>query len=241
MAFWPKADTGNQTEAANGKPNGSGAKSAPSPLSRIEPLGEKSSSKPVKAAAPAQPQAEQPVPPEIAAKIGELRNKIQLSIGQIVLSVMNLPRYKHQSLADLSHILIEPLLRDRVAIAHKQIKAADGTISIDEESVAGIAIWATVSDAVDAKITEQIRAGAFPVRLGVDDWTSGENVWLLDVVAGDRKQATSVLANFRQLAGDKPVKIHPIIGRLIDPAVLEKLRGAEQADALAAKPAAGRA
>jgi cytolysin-activating lysine-acyltransferase len=85
---------------------------------------------------------------------------------------------------------------------------------------------ASGAPAKNAKITEQIRAGAFPVRLGVDDWTSGENVWLLDVVAGDRKQATSVLANFRQLAGDKPVKIHPIIGRLIDPAVLEKLRGA---------------
>jgi cytolysin-activating lysine-acyltransferase len=86
------------------------------------------------------------------------------------------------------------------------------------------ASWASEAPAKkDAKITEQIRAGAFPVRLGVDDWTSGENVWLLDVVAGDRKQATSVLANFRQLAGNKPVKIHPIIGRLIDPAVLEKL------------------
>ena len=73
------------------------------------------------------------------------------------------------------------------------------------------------------KITEQVKAGAFPVRLGSDDWVSGNTVWLLDVIAADRQQATSVLANFRQLAGERSVKIHPIVGRLIDPDVLAKL------------------
>ena len=177
------------------------------------------------ALAPATP----PLSPEMVARIGELRTKIQLSVGQIVLAVMNLARYRHQSLADLAHILIEPLLRDRVAIAHRSATAADGTTQVDEHTIAGIAIWATVSDAVDAKITEQVRAGAFPVRLGPDDWASGDTVWLLDVVAGDRRQATAVLANFRQLAGARPVKIHPIVGRLIEPAVLAKLVAANPA------------
>ena len=71
--------------------------------------------------------------------------------------------------------------------------------------MAGIAIWATVPEvviaAVDAKIAEQIKAGVFPVRLASDDWTSGEVVWLLDVIAADRSQAHRtfgrVLANFR--------------------------------------------
>ena len=162
--------------------------------------------------------------PEMAAKIGELRTKIQLSVGQIVLAIMNLPRYKHHALADLSHIILEPLLRDRVAIAHKSVKAEDGSMKVDEQTIAGIAIWATVSDAVDAKIAEQVKAGTFPVRLSPDDWLSGDHVWLLDVVAADRKQATSVLANFRQIAGERPVRIHPVVARLIDPEVLEKLR-----------------
>jgi hypothetical protein len=35
-----------------------------------------------------------------------------------------------------------------------------------------------------------------------------------------------VLTSFRQVAGDRPVKIHPIVGRMIDPQVLAKLRGA---------------
>jgi len=136
---------------------------------------------------------------------------------------MDLPRYKHMSLGDLPQLIIQPLLRNRVAIAHKSV-TKDGTAKVDEETIAGIAIWATVSPAVDAKINEQIKAGVFPTRLAAEDWTSGELPWLLDVIAADRQAATTVLANFRQLAGEKQIKIHPIVGRLIDPAVLEKLK-----------------
>lgn len=83
-----------------------------------------------------------------------------------------------------------------------------------------------VSDAVDGAITEQVRAGVFPVRLGPDDWASGEIVWLLGVVTADRARATAASANFQQVAGGRPVKIAPLMARLIDPAVLAKLRGA---------------
>ncbi len=165
--------------------------------------------------------------PELMAQIGELRSKIQMSIGQTILAIMDLPRYKHLPLGDLSHLIINPLLRNRVAIAYKSI-SENGAAKVDEETIAGIAIWASVSPAVDAKIGEQIKAGVFPVRLTPEEWTSGELPWLLDVIAGDRTQATAVLANFRQLAGDRPVKIHPLVGRLIDPAVLEKLRVASK-------------
>ena len=141
---------------------------------------------------------------------------------------MNLPRYRNQTPADLPHLFVTPLLRDRVAIAKKakpRNGAGDGTAPA-EESVVGIALWATVSEAVDAKIAEQIKANVFPVRLAPEDWTSGEIVWLLDLIAADRKQATAVLANFRQVAGPRPVKIAPLVARLIDPEVAERLRGA---------------
>lgn len=172
-------------------------------------------------ATPATPQ----LTPELMAQIGELRSKIQISIGQTLLAMMDLPRYKHISLADFSHLVINPLLRNRVAIAHKSI-TENGQAKVDEESIAGIAIYATVSPAVDAKIAEQTKAGVFPIRLNPEDWTSGDLPWLLDVIAADRQQATSVLANFRQVVGEKPIKIHPMVARLIDPAVLEKLKGA---------------
>ncbi len=162
-----------------------------------------------------------PLSPEMIETITALRGKIQLSVGQVVLAIMNLPRYRHQALGDLMHVVLDPLMRDRVAIAHVR---NDSHPEGDEQTVAGIAIWATVSQAVDAKIAEQIKAGVFPVRLASDDWTSGEVVWLLDVIAADRSQATRVLANFRQLSGERAVKIHPIVARSVDPALLEKMR-----------------
>jgi len=181
---------------------------------------ESASPEAVAVAAPANGQAPQ-LSPEMIGKIAELRTRIQLSVGQVVLAIMNLPRYRHQTLADLMHVVLDPLMRDRVAIAYTR---TDGKPEGDEQSVAGIAIWASVSDAVDAKITEQVKAGAFPIRLANEDWVSGDTLWLLDVIAGDRKQATAVLANFRQLSGERPVKVHPIVARSVDPAVLEKMR-----------------
>ena len=172
------------------------------------------------------PGAAPPLSPAMIAEVGALRTHIQLSVGQIVLAVMNLARYRHLPLAELSPLLIEPLLRDRVAIAQKSARAADGAARVDEDVIAGIAIWASVSDGVDARITGQVRAGVFPVRLAPGDWTSGDIVWLLDVIAADARQATSVLANFRQLAGERVVKIHPLVGRLIEPEALARLQGA---------------
>jgi hemolysin-activating ACP:hemolysin acyltransferase len=161
------------------------------------------------------------------ARIAELRSRVRLNLGQVVLAMMNLPRYRHQALADLTHLVLDPMMRDRVAIAHRTV---DGKPQ-DEDDVAGIAIWASVSASVDAKIAEQVKAGVFPVRLANEDWASGDTVWLLDVLAGDRKAATAVLANFRQLSGERAVKIHPLVARLIDPDVLEKLKArAAEAD-----------
>ena len=64
----------------------------------------------------------------------------------------------------------------------------------------------------------------FPVRLKAEDWTSGETTWLLDVIAPSQKVATAVLANFKQVVKDKPIRIHPIVSQLVDPAVLEKMK-----------------
>lgn len=167
--------------------------------------------------------------PAAKIQLEELRTKIQLGVGQIVLLMMNLPRYRQQTLADLSHLVLEPLLRDRISIATARPKDSDE--GSEAETLAGVAIWASVSDAVDAKIREQINGGSFPIRLGTDDWASGEKLWLLDVVATDRKLATAVLANFSQVAGDRAVDIHPIVARSVEPALLEKLRikqGGEQ-------------
>lgn len=52
----------------------------------------------------------------------------------------------------------------------------------------------------------------------------------------DSRQGTSVLVNFRQLAGDRLVCIHPLVASLIDPEVLKKLKATASA-----KPISGAA
>jgi len=159
--------------------------------------------------------------PELLAQITAFKTRIQASVGEVVLAMVNLPRYRHQTLADVVHLVVEPMIRDRIAIA--KTGGQSGSESKVEET-AGIAIWASVSEAVDAKIREQIQARVFPVRLKAEDWNSGETVWLLDVIASSQKVATAVLANFKQVVKDKPIRIHPLVGQLVDPAVLEKMK-----------------
>lgn len=155
--------------------------------------------------------------PELVAQITAFRTRIQASVGEVVLAMLNLPRYRHQSMADIMHLVVEPLTRDRIAIARS---GGDGKI----EETAGIAIWANVSPEVDAKIREQIQARAFPIRLKAEDWDSGDTHWLLDVIAPSQKVATAVLANFKQVVKDKPIRIHPVVSQLVDPGVLEKMK-----------------
>jgi len=156
--------------------------------------------------------------------------------------MMALPRYRSLSLLDLNHVLLEPLVRDRVAIA-SSAKPDDNAPEL--EALSGVAIWASVSEEVDAKIREQIKAGVFPIRLGADEWNSGSINWLFDVIAPNQKLTASVIANFKQVmmpngggageasgasdGGTKSVgdlRIHPLITRLVDPETLKKMGAA---------------
>lgn len=163
------------------------------------------------------------ISPEMRAKLVELRSRMQTTVGQAVLLMMNLPRYRNQTLGDLAHLVVEPLMWDRLAISTSRPKESEDGAQ-GEGAATGIAIWASVSDEVQAKIRDQIKGGAFPTRLAAEDWTSGEKLWLLDIMAPNRKLATAVLANFKQIAGDRPVAIHPIVARSVDPEVLGKMR-----------------
>ena len=160
----------------------------------------------------------QDIDPEIVRKIGALRAQVRESFGKIVMAMMGLPRYRHQSLADLQHLVLDPLIRDRVAIAYPSGKDQSPLTDIS-----GLAIWASVSEEVDAKLRDQIKGGAWPIRLQADDWVSGEINWLIDVIAPDQKTTVSVLGNFKQVVKDGELRLHPIIARLVDKETLEKL------------------
>ena len=93
------------------------------------------------------------------------------------------------------------------------------------EAIAGIAIWATVSDEVDARIREQVKARVFPVKLKPEDWNSDDKAWLLDVMAPTPKLASLVLASFSRLVKTGELNVHPVAARQVDPDLLRNLAG----------------
>ena len=170
--------------------------------------------------------------PEVLKKVAQVRSQVRESFGKVVMAMMMLPRYRSQSLADLQHLVLEPLIRDRVAIAYPG-KTTDDAMA----DMSGVAIWASVSEEVDANIREQIRAGVFPLRLKAEDWNSGEVNWLLDVIAPSQKATTSVIANFKQVVKEGSLRLHPIITQLVDADTLKKMGAERMGAALAEAPA----
>jgi cytolysin-activating lysine-acyltransferase len=159
---------------------------------------------------------------KLAPHIAKVRAHVRESFGKIVMAMMLLPRYRNQTLGDVQHLVLDPLIRDRVAMAYPG-NQDDNSLA----DVAGMAIWASVSEEADARIRDQIRAGSFPVRLKPEDWNSGDINWLLDVIAPDAKTTTAVLSNFGKVVKSGNLRLHPLIGKLVDEETLKKL-GAEK-------------
>lgn len=159
----------------------------------------------------------QQLDPAMLEKISAIRSKVNETFGKVALAMMATPRYRHLSIGDLAHLVLDPLIRDRVALAQP---AKPG---VEDGGLVGIAIWASVSEEVDARIREQIKSGVFPLRLKADDWNSGTINWLLDVIAPSPKLATSVLANFKQVLKEGDLRIHPMVAKSIDPEALKKM------------------
>lgn len=166
------------------------------------------------------------VDPEIAKKIAQLRSSLRENFGKAVMAMMMVPRYRAQNLADLQHIVLDPMLQDRIAIAYP-----GKTEKTPEPDMSGFAIWASVSEEVDARIREQIANGVFPIRLKSNEWSSGDINWLLDVIAADRATIATVIANFRQVVKEGELRLHPLITRLVDRETLEKIGARKASDA----------
>lgn len=156
--------------------------------------------------------------PEMAQQISAIRSSVRENFGKAAMAMMMLPRYRNQTIGDLQHMVLEPLMRDRLAMAFPG-KTEQGA----PREMLGFAIWASVSEEVDKRIREQVKSGGFPVKLKPEDWNSGDINWLLDVIAPDQKSTLSVIANFRQVVKEGALVMHPVITRLVDRETLEKM------------------
>ena len=177
-------------------------------------------------------------PNELAQQINRARDMVLARFAQVTMSFMGVPRYAHQSIKDLQQLAMVPLMRERIAIAtvapandDNDKPAGAGSLT---NPLIGIALWANVSEEVDTKIRDQAAAGTFPVKLNSGDWTSGDIVWLLDVIAPSQKLSAQVLGSFKQVLAEKlpdrkskDVKLHPIIKKMIGEEVLTKMGARE--------------
>ena len=55
---------------------------------------------------------------QLQEKLQALRAQLRESFANIVMALMALPRYRDQTLGDLRHLVLEPLIRDRLVTAH---------------------------------------------------------------------------------------------------------------------------
>ncbi len=94
--------------SGNGATNGNGA--ATGELTNIEAT----MAAPTSDAAAANPQMD----PEILKKIAAVCSHVRESFGKTVMAMMMLPRYRNQSIGDLQNLVLEPLIRDRIALAY---------------------------------------------------------------------------------------------------------------------------
>ncbi|MCT8974000.1 toxin-activating lysine-acyltransferase [Microbaculum marinisediminis] len=162
--------------------------------------------------------------PGDAAAVAEKRSEAVAAftarLGEVVALLMTMPRYRHMALQDLDWMVLAPLMRDQLAVATANARESGA------KQLAGAVLTARVSEAVDVSIREQIKAGVFPVRLKPGDWTSGEIVWLLDVIAPTKPIATRILSEVSRarFKGQK-VLVHPIVAGLVDKDVLRKVGG----------------
>ena len=63
--------------------------------------------------------------PEHAAQIARLRARVRESFGSVAMTMMLLPQYRNQTVADLQHLVLEPLVQDRISVAYPATQAGE--------------------------------------------------------------------------------------------------------------------
>lgn len=114
--------------------------------------------------------------PNVAGDGAEQRS---LTLGQAASEILWLmtqtPSHRHFFMADAEWLIFAPVARSRFRI-YRDEKGAP----------AGCVLWASLSDEVE----KRVEAGG--TRLAPGDWTSGDNLWVIDVIAPKGKAGAMV-------------------------------------------------
>lgn len=96
------------------------------------------------------------------------------AFGELVALLMRSTSHRNMPLHELSTLVAPALLLDQYLAAKKKTEEGDASMLV------GVAMWAKVSDEIDAKIRANPAA---PIRLQMAEWNSGPHHWLVDMIA----------------------------------------------------------
>ncbi len=128
-----------------------------------------------------------------AEKAGDLQlrgQQLTFALGEVVALLMRDPRFKHMSLNELEWAVLPAILSNQILMIRGAIKKTSTEAEESETNQrlvlpVGLALWASVSDAVSEKLERQ-KADNAPYRLAPAEWKSGNNLWLLAMVGADK-------------------------------------------------------
>ena len=96
------------------------------------------------------------------------------AFGEAVSILMRAPKHRTLPLSALSHHVLPAIVHNQFRIG--RVRRPGNT----QTAPAGIAMWAAVSEAVDARL----RSGSQqPIKLTFEEWKSGPKLWLIDLIA----------------------------------------------------------
>lgn len=125
------------------------------------------------------------------------------AFGDIVSVLMRAPKYRTLSLDALRTNILPAVTHNQYLVARVRQKAGAGTFP------GGVAVWACVSDEVDARLRS---AADQPLKLAPQDWKSGPHLWLIDFVAPSAI-APSMLADLvEKVAKGRPMAAQTVSG-----------------------------
>ncbi len=97
------------------------------------------------------------------------------SFGEVVSVLMKSPNHKYLNLADLEWKIAPAILTNQFCVASNKPSEQH-----EIQTPLGVALWASVSDDVDERLTKELDR---PLKLRPEEWMSGENKWLIDLIA----------------------------------------------------------
>jgi len=116
---------------------------------------------------------------------GALSKLVSAAVGDIALVMARHPSYKHFALADLEWMVLPPVLAGQYYVGEAQDQTTGARAPI------ACITWGRFSPEVEQRYGAP---GPRQPRLHPDDWTSGDQLWLVDIIGPAEAVATGLKA-----------------------------------------------